>query len=405
VTGFRADSTADVRDRRARVAVAVLFLSNGALFSGLLPRYPEIKEQLGLSNTAFGLSVAAFSAGALISGLSAARLIRRFGSARVAVGSSLLLALFALAAGVSTAPVAFTAALFMAGAADAVTDVAQNVHGLRVQRNYGRSIINSLHAVWSVGAILGGLVGAAAIALHVSRVAQLAVSGFVFAVACAIAYRFLLRGPDHENHPSSDGAARIRPTATTYVVVAALAVLAIAGGAIEDGGSSWATIYLRGDLGAAAALAAFGYIAFVGFQFLGRLFGDRLVDRFGERAVVRSGGLLAATGMGFALAMPSVPATICGFAAAGFGVASVAPAAFHGADSIPGLRAGSGLMLVTWMMRLGFLVSPAVVGTVADATSLRVGLLMVPVAGLVIVVCAAVLRPSRVSGPSRSARL
>jgi MFS family permease len=402
--GFRADSTADVRDRRARVAVAVLFLSNGALFSGLLPRYPEIKEQLDLSNTAFGLSVAAFPAGALISGLTAARLIRRFGSARVAVGSSLLLALFALAAGVGTAPVAFTGALFMAGAADAVTDVAQNVHGLRVQRNYGRSIINSLHAVWSVGAIFGGLVGASAIAMHVSRVAQLAVSGAVFAGACLIAYRSLLRGPDHGDHPSSDGGARTRPSAITYGVVAALAVMAIAGGAIEDAGSSWATLYLRDNLGAPAALAAFGYIAFVGFQFLGRLFGDRLVDRFGERAVVRSGGLLAAAGMGIALAMPGVPGTICGFAAAGFGVASVAPAAFHGADSIPGLRVGSGLMFVTWMMRLGFLASPAIVGTVADATTLRVGLLMVPVAGLVIVACAAVLRPSRVSGPSRSAR-
>ena len=285
-----------------------------------------------------------------------------------------------------------------------MTDVAQNAHGLRVQRNYGRSIINSLHAVWSVGAILGGLVGAAAIAMQVSRVAQLAVSGAAFAGACVIAYRFLLRGPDHEDHPSSDGAARMRPTAITYGVVAALAVLAIAGGAIEDAGSSWATIYLRDDLGAPAALAAFGFIALVGFQFLGRLFGDRLVDRFGERAVVRSGGLLAAAGMGVALAIPSVPATICGFAAAGFGVATVAPAAFHGADSIPGLRAGSGLMLVTWMMRLGFLASPAVVGTVADATSLRAGLLIVPVAGVVIAVCAAVLGPSRVSGPSRSAR-
>lgn len=402
--GFRADSTADVRDRRARVAVAVLFLANGALFSGLLPRYPEIKEQLELSNTAFGLSVAAFPAGALISGLTAAGLIRRFGSARVAVGSSLLLALFALAAGVSTAPLVFTGALFLAGAADAVTDVAQNVHGLRVQRNYARSIINSLHAVWSVGAIFGGLVGAAAIAMHVSRFAQLAVSGAMFAGACLIAYPFLLRGSDHADHPGADGGVRTRPSAITYGVVAALAVLAIAGGAIEDAGSSWATIYLRDNLGAPAALAAFGYIAFVGFQFLGRLFGDRLVDRFGERAVVRSGGLLAAGGMGIALAMPGVPGTICGFAAAGFGVASVAPAAFHGADSIPGLRVGSGLMLVTWMMRLGFLASPAIVGTVADATSLRVGLLTVPVAGLVIVACAAVLRPSRVSGPSRSAR-
>ena len=63
----------------------------------------------------------------------------------------------------------FAAALFVAGASDAVTDVAQNSHALRVQRNYGRSIINSFHAVWASGAITGGLLGAAAIAMAVPR--------------------------------------------------------------------------------------------------------------------------------------------------------------------------------------------------------------------------------------------
>ncbi len=365
------------------------------MFAGLLPRYPEIKGELGLTNAAFGLSVAAFSAGALISGLTAARLIRRFGSARVAVAGSVLVALFTLAAGVSTVPLGFAAAMFAAGAADAVTDVAQNAHGLRVQRNHGRSIINSLHALWSVGAILGGLLGAAAIALHVPRVVQLAGSGAVFASVCLIGLRYLLRGPDHEAQPPAAAGDR-HPAATgAYAMVAALAVLAIAGAAVEDAGSSWATIYLRDDLGSPPAVAAFGYIALVGCQFVGRLFGDRLVDRFGERAVVRAGGLLAAVGMGTALAFPGVPATVCGFAAAGFGVATVVPAAFHGADNIAGMRPGAGLTLVTWLMRAGFLASPAVVGAVADTASLRVGLLIVPVAGVVIMVCAAVLAPRR----------
>ena len=48
------------------------------------------------------------------------------------------------------------------GEHDAITDVAQNSHGLRVQRLYGRSILNSFHAVWSSGAVLGGLLGGAA---------------------------------------------------------------------------------------------------------------------------------------------------------------------------------------------------------------------------------------------------
>lgn len=393
MTHFRPD-LGNAPDRRARAAVAVLFAANGALFTGLLPRYPEIKDQLGLSGTAFGLSVAAFSAGALFSGLTAARLIRRFGSARVAVGGSVLIAVFTLAAGVTAAPAGFAVALFAAGAADSVTDVAQNAHGLRVQRNYGRSIINSMHAVWSVGAIFGGVVGAAAIALDISRGVQLAGSGAVFATACLLSYRFLLPGPDHDIRLTANPAHRSRPTSKTYATVAALAVLAIAGAAVEDAGSSWATMYLRDELAAPAAIAPFGYVALVGFQFLGRLLGDRLVDRFGERAVVRCGGLLAAAGMSTALALPGVPATICGFAAAGFGVAAVVPAAFHRADTVPGLRAGTGLTLVTWLMRVGFLVSPSVVGAVSDATSLRVGLLIVPVAGVVIAVLATVLPPA-----------
>ena len=44
--------------RRARTATAALFFTNGALFANLLPRYPEIKADLGLSNTQFGLAVA-----------------------------------------------------------------------------------------------------------------------------------------------------------------------------------------------------------------------------------------------------------------------------------------------------------------------------------------------------------
>lgn len=64
--------------RRARVAVAVLFLTNGAIFANLLPRYPGIKSDLDLTNAQFGAAVAAFPLGALVAGLGAGVLIRRF---------------------------------------------------------------------------------------------------------------------------------------------------------------------------------------------------------------------------------------------------------------------------------------------------------------------------------------
>jgi MFS family permease len=386
--------------RQARFAVAALFLTNGALFANLLPRYPEIKTDLQLSNAVYGAAIAAFSGGALVAGLTAAALIRRYRSSRVAVAGTIGIAVFVVVAGVATAPVVLAAALFIAGASDAVTDVAQNAHGLRVQRNYGRSIINSFHAVWAVGAILGGLMGAGAIALHIPRATHLAIAAAVFSAVVLVAYPYLLRGPDHDDHPSARTAGRQGAGIAVYATLVALVVIAIAGATVEDAGSSWATLYLRDSLGAPGPVAVFGYVALVGFMFIGRLTGDRLVDRFGERAVARAGGCLAAAGMGAALAFPNVPGTIAGFAAAGLGVATVIPAAMHGADQLPGMRPGSGLTAVTWLMRIGFFGAPLVVGVIADATSLRVGLLSVPVAGLVVMALAGALSARR--QPARS---
>ncbi|MEV4539178.1 hypothetical protein AB0J82_35945 [Asanoa sp. NPDC049518] len=95
--------------------------------------------------------------------------------------------------------------------------------------------------------------------------------------------------------------------------------------------------------------------------------------------------------MGGAIAMPSVATTLVGFALAGLGVATLIPAAMHTADELPGLPPGTGLTIVSWLLRGGSLLSPLLVGLVADLASLRVGLLTVVVAGLVTFVLARVL--------------
>jgi MFS family permease len=383
-------------DRRARLAVALLFFTNGALFANLIPRYPQIKADLGLSNAVYGLAVAAFPAGAIVAGMAAGVLIRRFSSSRVAVAGTLITALGVLAAGLSPSVLLFAGALFLAGAMDAITDVAQNAHGLRVQRRYGRSIINSFHAIWSIGAVTGGAMAAAAIALDLPRGLHLSISGILFAVVALSALRLCLPGPDTDLPPTPRYAESVAVPAfraRTALIVAALVLIAIGGTIVEDAGNSWAAVYLSGSLNATAAVAAWGYIALVGAQFIGRLIGDRLVDRFGQRAVARTGGLIVAAGMGLALAVPTVAGTILGFAAAGFGVATLVPAAMHEADELPGLKAGTGLTVVSWLMRLGFLLSPPLVGAVADATSLRTGLVVVPIAGLLVIALARILKP------------
>ncbi|WP_308197544.1 MFS transporter [Rathayibacter sp. VKM Ac-2927] len=222
----------------------------------------------------------------------------------------------------------------------------------------------------------------------------------LFAAVALTALRFLLRGRDDETAAESGaapvGRVRIRPR--VVLLLAALVAVAIAGTLVEDAASTWAAVYLGGSLGATAAVAAYGFVALVGAQFVGRILGDRLVDRFGQRTVLRFGGAIAALGMGAALAFPSVPGTIAGFAAAGFGLATSVPAAMHEADEIRGLRAGTGVTIVSWLMRLGFLLSPPIVGLVADGAGLRVGLLVVPIAGVVAVLLAGVLGRRRTTG-------
>ncbi|MDY7543994.1 MULTISPECIES: MFS transporter [unclassified Cryobacterium] len=371
----------------------MLFFTNGAIFANLLPRYPEIKAHLDLTNGAFGFAVSAFALGALLAGLTAGSFVRRFGSARVAILATVLSAAGIVLAGVAPVGAILAAGLFLAGAMDSITDVAQNSHGLRVQRLYNRSILNSFHAVWSVGAVLGGILGAVAAQFAVPVVTHLTVSAVFFSLMAAFAYRFLL--PGAEPITAGSPATVTGGTGTTnlmrpprllsrYGILVALVVIAASGAIVEDAGSSWAAIYLSGSLGASAFIAGAGFIALQGMQFVGRIVGDRLVDRFGQRLVARTGGTIAFVGMGLALAFPTVLGTVIGFGLAGLGVATLIPAAMHAANELPGFRPGTGLTIVSWLLRVGFLLSPPIIGAIADASTVRFGLLIVPAAGVLV---------------------
>ena len=376
--------------RQARVAVALCFFLNAVLYANLVPRLPEVKADLGLSNSSLGAALAALPLGALLAALASAPLIRRFSSARIATSGLVLLGLAVWAVAVAPNWPALAAALLVAGALDAVVDVAQNAHGLRVQRLYGRSILNGLHGIWSIGAVSGGLLGSVAAGLAIPLVVHLGVSALVFGVLALLAFRALLPGDDDADR-DADAATDGKETPTlqrtpgrrsAVLALAALGVLAACGAFVEDAGASWSALYLRTELAAGAAAAGLGFVALQGAMTIGRLTGDRVVDRFGQRRVVRVGGALTAAGMGWALAFPSVPTTLVGFALAGLGVATLVPAVYSAADEPPGLRRGTGLAVINWLLRIGFLLSPPLIGVLADAMSLRVALLAVVVAGL-----------------------
>lgn len=380
--------------RRARVAVAAIFFFNGFVFANVVPRYPEIKAELGLSNTALGTAIAAMPLGALTLGLLASPLIKRFGSAWTSVASLAAMGANVVFVGAAPGYPALWLAMFLAGGLDALTDVAMNAHGLRVQRRYGRSILNAFHGLWSIGAVAGGLAGAGAAQADVALVAHLAVTGALTAAAAGVSWRFLLPGPeDTEREPGHGRQGRARAGVRWPVVrlLAVLGLLAAAAAVVEDSGASWGSVYLQDELATNAFVGGLAFSALQGMQTVGRLLGDRVVQRLGYRATARYGGVLTVVGMGGALLWQTVPTTVVGFGLAGLGVSTLFPAAFHAADEIPGLWPGAGITVTSVIARIGFLVSPPVVGVIADAASVRLGLVMVPVAGLVVLLCAGVL--------------
>ncbi|GED00153.1 MFS transporter [Kocuria varians] len=386
---------------RARIAASLLFLTNGAIFSNLLPRLPEIKDMFELSNAMYGLAVIAFPIGGVVAGPLPAPILRRFGTARTAAVGSVLLATAVFVAGSVPVLAVFGAGLFLAGMLDAVVDTAQNAQGLRVQRLAGTSMINSMHALWSVGAVIGGLMGTGAAALHVPFVWHFLTSAVLFAAVAVLAMRWAVPD-DPDSHAAAQaesvpldtaGLPRLpRGTGAALLALLPIAVIAMSGVLVEDVGSNWSAVYLRDVLSAPVGMVGLGYVSLVGAQFVGRLLGDRLIDALGAVLVTRIGGVLILVGLGAVALAPAPWVALGGFALAGFGCATMVPNAYAAADRAPGLKPGTGLTLVSWCMRIVFVISPPLVGLFADAVGLRTALFVFPFMGVLAFLFAGALR-------------
>ena len=405
------------------MGAALLFLVNGAVFANLLPRLPQIKDAFELSNTAYGFVVIAFPLGSLLAGTAPAPILRRWGSGRTAVAGSVAIAVMITLAGVSggiggglLVLLAYLVALMLAGMLDAITDTAQNAQALEVQRGMGRSILNSMHALWSLGSVIGGLMGTAALALHVPLSIHLLCSGTIFtAVALMAGTRVLTADevaalrtvPEGEAAAGTEGSAgTVGPAAgaasagrgtsasarRAIGMLVLITLVAITGVMVEDLGQNWSALYLRQVLDSSATIAGLGLVALMCAQFLGRLMGDRMVDRFGHAAMARGGAAGIAVGIALVVIAPVSAVAIAGFFLAGLGSATLVPSAYHAADLVPGLRPGTGLTVVSWLMRGAFLSLSPFVGAVSDVVGLRLALLIIPVMAVLALLAAGRLR-------------
>jgi hypothetical protein len=152
-------------------------------------------------------------------------------------------------------------------------------------------------------------------------------------------------------------------------------VLGVGGAAamsIEMTNTDWAAFRLGDDLGAAPGVAGLGFVIFSGAMTVGRLSGDFVQVRVGHTALIRGASILVAIGAVLATLVASVPVSIVGFLIGGLGTAVLFPQLYDRAARSPG-PPGSGFTAMLIGQRGSAVVTPALVGALANTDALSVG--------------------------------
>ncbi|MEV6582047.1 MFS transporter [Streptomyces sp. NPDC051582] len=386
------------RLRHARFAIAAVFCTHGAVTGSFATRIPWIQDHAQLGSGTLGLALAFPALGAAVAMPLAGRINHRFG-ARAALRWLLVLWTLSLILP-SFAPNLATLcfALFVYGASAGMADVAMNALGVETENRLGRSIMSSLHGMWSVGALIGSAAGT--LAAHAGADARL--HHLIAALALTAAGLAAVRGVlDLRSAPDAEAPPHFALPPKSALLIGAIGFCAVfAEGASMD----WSAVYLRDVLDTDAGLAAACTTAFALTMALARLVGDRVVDRFGAVRTVRAGGVLATAGGVLVVVAGNPAAAIAGFGLIGLGIAVVVPLAFAAAArSGPApAQAIAGVATITYTSGL---VAPSAIGAVADATSLVVSFGLVTLLAFALVVGAAVLRQKPVAAGAAPADL
>ncbi|WP_264917312.1 MFS transporter [Mycobacterium kiyosense] len=357
--------------RRAKVAVTAAFLAHAVVFSSWAAHIPQVKGDLGLDDGQLGTALFGAPLGSVAATVCCHWALPRWGSRRLVPVLVAGYALAAMTVGLATSGLWLFASLALWGAFQGGLDVAMNTSAGTVERLAGSPIMARFHGMWSVGALLGALIGAACVTAGIGLEPQLVFLGVLVLVVVRPLTRHLVAGEAVAASPEARGRARITPT------VAILAAVAFASFLCEGAATDWSANYVHDVIGAGPGLSALSYAAYTLAMVAVRFGALRLHARVPARRLLPALALIAVVAMGVTLATANPVLGVIGFAGLGVGVALLVPTAFSAAYGAGGR--GSAIAIVAATGWVGYLLGPPLIGHLAQWAGLSAALVVIPV--------------------------
>jgi MFS family permease len=370
--------------KKELIYLRILFFTFGLGIMSWIPRFPEVKEALKLTNGGFGSLISTGALGSLISLLTVGHVVHTIGVKRVLYTASFfLMATLIILTTVDSSLIFFFANIAF-GAAISAFHISINAQGFNYQDRTGKFIITQMSGVWGAGALItalisGFLVDRVSLHLHVG-VLTVVIFLIQSVVIKSLAPELLKANQDIEVDY------KLKELFSGFSFDRMVSFGLICAIFLEFALSDWAAIYTKEEIGIKSGFNTLPFILFTMWMIFGRFTVHYLVPRFTlERLAVR-GSLLAGTSFLVSVFLArSVFATnqdmaflvICiGFSLAGLGSSFIGPTFMAAANT----RSNHPASVVIGQIGVANIVLAFilkwVVAWTAQATSLTIGLLI-----------------------------
>lgn len=364
---------------RWRNAVFALFFVSGLGLASWVSRIPTVRDDLALRTDQVGLLIFGLSVGSILGLVSAVWLLSALGARRalvvcIATSSAGLVLVGAAATLWGSSPLAFTA-LVLVGFGMGSTDVIMNVEGAAVERELGVTLMPLLHACFSLGTVVGALLGAAAAGLAMTVGWHLGLVAVLALAAAALAVRFIPLRPALGDASDAADHSLVRPhwrerMRTSLAVwrdssIMLIGVIVLGMTFAEGSASDWLALAVVDGHGQSDATGALVFGVFVAAMTVGRVLGGPVLDRFGRVPVLRVCSVLGVAGLLLVILAPAIWLLIVGTVLWGLGASLGFPVGMSAAADDTA-NAAARVSAVAMIGYFAFLVGPPVLGLIGE---------------------------------------